>query len=469
MARAPRFDLLDASPTRRRLALAALLGVSLLTGLGHGLGSPEDLARNILDPEEPGCAEGTLEVKLVGNAQTGITGAPLGQALVLETGCLSRRDRNPTHPQGQPLQWEVTSGGGTIHGATVWNATVQSWQEQVHWQLGPTVGTQTAVARLDGKAYAFQATGLPPVPGGTCTGLVDTTGINFGEHRAIKGPETWTRAGSPYRGGTVQVDRGGTLTIEPGVQVCLQSLALFDAPLQALGTAAAPVRLGGRGTTADGLNLAFGSFWGEPRPQSRLQHVQGQGLSLMYASNHALLIEDSVFTAAATAPVAGGCNQVVFATTLGGYGPQVIRRTVFDGFGTPGVGCLDSAVRLIDEVAPTGGPSVFAARVTGAPRIGVYYARGNPAGGSWVLEQCEVSGSGFHGVVLETNPVHISGCSFHDNTGLAVQNLVGPGATVDARGNWWGSAAGPAALGGDGVSAGVDASGHLAAPPALGY
>lgn len=110
--------------------------------------------------------------------------------------------------------------------------------------------------------------------------------------------------------------------------------------------------------------------------------------------------------------------------------------------------------------------SVFDARVLNSVGAGVQL-RGAP--GSWSLQQCEVSGSGGHGIVVESNAGPITGCTIAGNAGSGVHSLQPGSFSVDARGNWWGDAAGPFGGAGDGVSPGVDYTGPLGAPSALGY
>jgi hypothetical protein len=96
---------------------------------------------------------------------------------------------------------------------------------------------------------------------------------------------------------------------------------------------------------------------------------------------------------------------------------------------------------------------------------------------TWSLQSCDITQNGGDGVVFEntaailgTNPgATVVGCSITNNTGLGLNNKRAASYTVNARGNWWGDAAGPAGPKGDGVSPGVDIAAPLAAPPALGY
>ena len=106
-------------------------------------------------------------------------------------------------------------------------------------------------------------------------------------------------------------------------------------------------------------------------------------------------------------------------------------------------------------------------RVIGATGDGVHL-RGGTAATSWKFEPCEVSGSAGHGLVLANNVAGVAGCGFFGNAGNGIQNLNDASCIVQARGNWWGDAAGPAGTAGDGVSQGVEASQPLPVPPAQG-
>jgi hypothetical protein len=71
-----------------------------------------------------------------------------------------------------------------------------------------------------------------------------------------------------------------------------------------------------------------------------------------------------------------------------------------------------------------------------------------------VVSSCQVTGSAADGIRVEVAAgVTVSDCNIHDNAGVGLRNL--DAAAVDARGNWWGSAAGPFGPGGDGVAGNV--------------
>jgi hypothetical protein len=382
--------------------------------------------------------------------------ATLGLPLSLKTTCTGSIS-GTVRPEMVEPQWSVTSGGGSVDGlAQTATPTNGEGVSQVHWSLGDGVGTQTVTATVGSQTYAFTATAVMPRPGGTCTDLVDSTGTNFEAQRNIEGSQTWTLAGSPYRGTDVQVF--GTLRIDPGVQVCIGSLFVNYGRLLARGTAALPIRMSG--PAPRGLSMTI--VGSNASPISELAFVQADGVSTLSAQRTAL-IEDSLFTAAPGAL----CRTVLLTNKEAppGAAPTVVQRTTFDGFGTPGINCTEAVV-LSGTSAPATGVSIFSARVIRSTGVGVRVDR---SAKDWRLQQCELTGSGSHGLLAETGAVSVSACAISANAGNGIQNASPTTTLVNARGNWWGDAAGPLGAAGDGVSAGVDASQPLPAPPVLGY
>ncbi len=449
----------DEAPARRttgqRLAGAGLLVVTVLTSLGHGAsGNP------FADyPPQNTCVAGSFRATPGGDLQTGYPGAPLGRPLTLRVTCRgSITGTEMSADYATQATWSA-SGGGQVNGETqTVSPAADGGIAQVHWSLGTGVGTQGVVATVEGRTYSFSATALPPTAGGGCTELVATTGTNFEPERRLVGSETWTLAGSPYRGKDVKVS-GATLQIEAGVQVCLESLIVDVGQLVARGTPAAPVRLSR--TTPAGLYLRLNGF--NTAAAMELVHVQGDGISQLILGQTAV-IEDSAFVAAPEAR----CRVVQLShagqpsTAL----PTQVRRTTFDGFGGGDPSCGDEAVLLATTNTRAGAPSVFSARVIRSTGVAV---RVHPYADPWTLPQCELTGNGSHGLVADANAVTVSGCNISNNGGNGVHNPNPATYTVNARGNWWGDAAGPLGAAGDGISPGVDAAQPLAAPPVLGY
>jgi hypothetical protein len=447
----------------RRLAWAAWLAAVVATSLGHGAsistgGSPAPV---------PSCVSGSVRPVAEGNVQTGRAGAPLGHPLAIAFVCTNTLDGQPMPADtSADVQWSVTSGGGTVNGQPQFlSPATGAGRAQVHWALGAgVIGTQTATATVSGQTLAFTATALPPSTGGSCTTEVSTTGTNFEDDRAIVGDQSLTLAGSPYRGSSVIAY--GTLTIEPGVVLCLNRGLLVGGRLVARGTAAAPIRL--VGDAYAGVELAFINPIGVPSSQaspSELVHVHAESMGEMTFNGHPVLMEDSSFAAT---PTGIGCPGVRFLDANPGRPAigHVVRRTVFDGFGRAGGGACAAAVDLAMNAVPLAGPSVFEARVLRSAHVGVRVTGG---AGTWAVSRCDISGSGSHGLQLEVDTGPVSGCSFSANQGDGLHNGNPSAFTVAASGNWWGGPGGPFGPGGDGASAGVDASMPLAAPPVLGY
>jgi hypothetical protein len=441
--------------TGQRLAGAGLLAVTVLTSLGHGAGGNPFV--HYPDPDT--CVAGTLRAVQGGDLQTGYPGTPLARPLTLSLTCRGSTTGNTIAAafNSEP-RWSIASGGGTLDGKTQ-TATQADYDglTQVHWSLGDSVGNQSVLVTLVGQSFTFSAMAVPPSASGTCTDLVATTGTNFEPERQILGSETWTLAGSPYRGKSVEF-QGSTLRIEPGVQVCLERLFVRGGQLIARGTAQAPIRFSK--AASGGLSMQLGAA--NSTPPSELVHTVGDGIS-EFGVGQPALVEDSVFVAAPEAR----CRRVHLAidTIMPATDPIIVRRTSFDGFGSTDPYCTEAVLLYRTNNAPLV-PSVFSARVTRSTGTAV---RVHQLAGPWALQQCELTGSSSHGLVLDANSATVSGCSIQDNGGNGVHNTNPAIYTVNARGNWWGDATGPLGAAGDGVSAGVDAAQPLAAKPVLGY
>jgi hypothetical protein len=216
-------------------------------------------------------------------------------------------------------------------------------------------------------------------------------------------------------------------------------------------------------------------FAGEGRT-SELRHVDGVGMRGVLAQFHPLRIEDARWQAHDTGDPATNFNCNLFVP--GPTSMIQVHRTVFEGFGRllgNVVGCPAVELRATPgaSITPTAVPSVFEATVRHSVGTGVEVWGGGPGG--WQLQGCEVSGSSGDGIQIlresgSLGPTPgietLHGCAVFGNAGLGVNNLQPASFTVDARGNWWGDPAGAGGPTGDGVSAGVDASAPLGAPPA---
>jgi hypothetical protein len=441
-------------------------------GLVGNLGSSQP-------PPPPECAAGSEKYEAQGDMQTGAASAPLGGGLRVKFSCSIANPPQYSLP-AQLVRWSVTSGGGAVNGKTSDAVpTTDTGTSEVHWSLGALQGMQTVTATVADKVFTFKANATLPFVGGDCTAGPATT---FEQERHIVGNETWTRVGQPYRASNVSVTGGGALTIEPGVTVCLQGHVFvgLDARLLAEGKPGQEIRLTVADKGRSSWTLFMGSAAQPNAPSSVLRYVWADNLTIMGTTNHSVQVEDSRFVVDPAWRALNDCANVNFSSVdaLPSAAASVIRRTLFDGYGSRVTSSLicDAAVRFESQTAPPGGPSVFEARVKNAPgdAVKIIGMSGAPA---WILQNCDITQNGRDGIVFDNstsnvgnNPgATVAGCSITNNIGLGVNNKRSAAWTVNARGNWWGDAAGPGGPKGDGVSAGVDIAAPLTAPPALGY
>ncbi|HSE66007.1 MAG TPA: right-handed parallel beta-helix repeat-containing protein, partial [Gemmatimonadales bacterium] len=147
-------------------------------------------------------------------------------------------------------------------------------------------------------------------------------------------------------------------------------------------------------------------------------------------------------------------------TEMTGLGVRIVapgsfvHTTTISNIDVPGGGL---GARLGSPTAPSA-VLEFSARVTNTGGVSVEAA-------SAVLTACEIAnGPTALFVQSGTGTVSINGCNITGNV-LGIHNTPG-NASVDATGNWWGSAAGPS--GGTNIGP-VDASGWLGGAVPLGY
>ncbi len=432
-----------------------------------------NLATSVAPPE---CGSAERIVTAVGDNQTGAATAPLGQGVGVRVQCSAKASSALVTVYDEAVVWTVTSGGGRVNGgSTATTRGVNDGRTEssiVHWQLGPTIGMQTLNARVAGRDLGFSAQAGGPASGGTCTGGAGTT---FDAQRELVGDERWTLAGSPYRAMLVRVREGATLRIEAGVTACLQLLWVdSNSRLMVTGQQGLPVRMTARESVAGRWDLRLGGDGMNTGslPASVMRHLTVENLTWFSNDDQPLLIEDSSFVVNSTLRASVGCARFGWSLLSAGTASagSAVRRVVLDGYGGAPGACA-AAVALFASAVPAGGPMPFEARVLQPSGDGIS-VRGSAAS-AFALVNCEVSGSGRDGVVLDSTGAApgatIAGCHIVGNAGYGVLNRQGTGAVASARGNWWGSAAGAALTGANALSAGVDASSPAITPPALGY
>lgn len=469
----------------RRSLGCLTVAAGLFSNLGSGSGTPAQLVDDLLTgPVLPTytCVPGTDKLTATGDQQSGAAGAPLPKTLSVTATCTDSGNKADLPLYARTVTWAVNSGGGLVNGAPA--AATQTPKENdlprgvaaANWSLGPAAGTQTLTAQLEGAVPAqtvtFTATGvLVPVDGTCATG---GGGTNFVDNtRRVIGAETWTLAGSPYRGLEVALDANAKLTIQPGVLVCVGSIRVpSGAALLTLGTANQKVRFSVVDPGKNSATLSFYSDGKNPGAVSLLRHVQADNLNL-YAENQPLQIEDSRFVTSAGARQSQLCVGVSLKSTVASSVPvpMAVRRAVFDGYGGTIAGC-EAAVVLDAQKQDVSGPSIFEARVVNALSDGVR-VNGVEAAPAWLIKNCDIAQNGGAGIVLDGSAskpgATVTACTIARNKGPGINNKRSAAFVVSAAGNWWGDAAGPGGPAGGGLSAGVDATNALAAPPALGY
>jgi len=141
----------------------------------------------------------------------------------------------------------------------------------------------------------------------------------------------------------------------------------------------------------------------------------------------------------------------------------VVERVVVERFGGPGC----PAVQITTDNTSVGSAFSFGARVMGSRGDAV---RVQTLSSAVNISSCEISGSAGDGLVWTDGPRPLSvfSCNLTDNAGVGIRNQTISGQLM-ARDNWWGDAAGPGGLNGDGVAGNVDAASPRDAPMLLGY
>ena len=343
-----------------------------------------------------------------------------------------------TDINNQTINWTVTSGGGTVPATS---QTSNTGIGTVNWTLGSSIGVQGLKAEytepgsstLTVNIVAVGVKNPACVPGRYLNGV-------------LSAGENWTSTGGaivlPNGANTPQ---DGLISIGPGTTVCLGSLMSIQlvqgGRLSAAGTGASPITVTAMDLAQPWGSLRFDDTPAQPSTISYAVLDHGSVGAIGLSAGHVLQIEHTTITemtGQGVRIVAPG--SFVHTTTISNLPPGAFGAKL--GSSSAPTAVLDFSARVIN----TAGIAIEAAGAT--------------------LTACEVSGTG--GVAIEISdgvgPVSINGCNIVGNT-LGIRNYIG-NASVDATGNWWGDAAGPAL----GTNIGtVDQSGWLGGPVPLGY
>ncbi len=122
-----------------RLALAGLLSLVVFAAC---------------DDEGPPEGRVTSLAAVDGDAQTAVVATALPKPIVARA-----LDANGVAVGGAAVEWQVTSGGGTISAPT--GRTDSEGRATTTWTLGPTAGEQTATLRVGTATFVFRAIGTP--------------------------------------------------------------------------------------------------------------------------------------------------------------------------------------------------------------------------------------------------------------------------------------------------------------------
>jgi hypothetical protein len=259
----------------------------------------------------------------------------------------------------------------------------------------------------------------------------------------------YATAGLPWRmNQSVLVSTGGSLRPQPGARLFFApgvGLTFDGGRLLARGTQASPVLL-----TADDPAQGWAGITLQGTPSSvsfltntRLEHVNTYHTAVSTDTSHAVVIDSTVF------------RQVGRAAVLHAYGSRMSRTrvdTTLSAYG-PAVE-LSSNARLESTLIRTSsedGVRVFGSDVQ--------------------IVSCEVRGSVGNGISIYSaySGAEVGNCNLVDNGGDGIYAGYPFTPSVDAEGNWWGDAAGPAGTSGDGAGAFVDYTPWLTAPYTLPY
>ncbi len=340
------------------------------------------------------------------------------------------------------FSWLVLTGGGSLDKDTTAWAGPASMSNG--WVLGLVAGTQQvrvirqlAVENLPPDTTIITAFSVPAGGNPVCGtgGTLHVGGVD------VTSPETWTAAGSPHIvQGQLRFTVGARLTIDAGAVVCVEPggyISLSEG-LYAVGTPANPIRF----TATDTAQGWQGILLGGPAttPFSEISNARFEYAFSAIVAATPIRIDSTIIRQS------GNLAIIIQNSSTSN---RIFHTTVDTTFGS------NPAVLLN---APG---TVFVGTIRGAGGTAALMINED----SVTVQDCEINGSGGIGVLVANfQGAVVSNCNITGNAGLAVS-----GSPVDARSNWWGSAAGPAIGGPNGVSSGVDASNPLSAPATPGF
>jgi hypothetical protein len=247
--------------------------------------------------------------------------------------------------------------------------------------------------------------------------------------------------------GTIQVDAGGSLTLQPGARMIFMVAAGIRAEnggrVWSRGSAASPVLL-----TADDPALGWSGI--ELRgavpttsyvTNTRIEHVEIYTWSVAVGAhdNHRVIVDSSVIRQSGRAVLLESPNSRLMRTRV---------DTILDSR-FPAVELRSNARIESTRIRASAGPGLSLGSSS------VYVA------------SCEVIDGDGDAILMDSDAVTVRNCNLVNNGGVGIRNVVS--ATATATGNWWGSTGGPTGPGGDGVSGAVVYSPWRSTPFVLPY
>lgn len=299
-------------------------------------------------------------------------------------------------------------------------APVAFWGRDCTVQLaGIRLVGNASIATLDSNT-ALGLLSQPGIADSLRGNLTDTVRVSYGGAASAYGSERVVPgyvllvapSGLPF-------GAAGTLRLEAGARLILGGQYPSSlGRVQALGTAAAPVRLTYLDLVPSSFRQWYVAVGGSPAEPSVLRHMQVSGWGIQADTGHTVLVDSSHFS--------GGGGMV-----LRGAGSSITGSVVEDATDTAAIVLAGDGAQLRQTIVQ---------RSAGAGSIGGAGIRIDAA--NVVIDSCEVSGSAADGIrVTAGSGIRISHCNLVGNAGAAINNL--SGTQVDARDNWWGDPDGP--------------------------